>query len=117
MDSLFTLHLIMHWNALEGGEVRRTVVFCTIRDALPGFTGDTIPENPPSFSAFTRYWDVGHPSLRLSKGGSDYCDCCTSFRNEISRLSIDEERHRCLTENSRNIVTIQQGIMITTGQS
>ena len=53
---------------------------------------------PLSFSAFTRCWDKGHPTLKVAKKGSDFCDFCVTMRNDIDQLHPSDERHECLSE-------------------
>lgn len=39
------------------------------------------PRFPPSVSAFARYLDKRHPTLKVSYKGSDFCDFCVTMRN------------------------------------
>lgn len=60
--------------------------------------GGDVRRCPLSFSAFTRCWDKGHPTLKVAKRGSDFCDFCVTMQNDIEQLHPSDERHECLSE-------------------
>lgn len=64
-----------------------------------------VTDKPLTFSAFCRYWDRGHPTLKVARRGSDFCDLCTSLRNDIEALDESDARYECLStllENHKN---------------
>lgn len=72
--------------------------FPSLSDAVHMGTIIQVPSEPLTFSAFTRYWDRGHPRLRVAKTGSDFCDLCTTLKNDISELHHSDERYACLKD-------------------
>lgn len=69
---------------------------------LSGAAKEWLPQEPPksplTFSTFLRYWDRGHSTLRLAKKGSEFCDFCTSTRNDIANIHLSDARHACLSD-------------------
>lgn len=53
------------------------------------------PSEPLTLSAFSRYWDVKHPTLRVEKKGSDFYDHSTSTQNDIDLLKPPDPRYAC----------------------
>ncbi len=49
------------------------------------------PRVPLSESAFRKLWLNHYPFLKIAKGGSDYCDFCTSKRNFLSSLTGEQK--------------------------
>lgn len=57
-----------------------------------------VSNKPLSFSAFLEFWDKDHPSLRVSKPRSYFCDFCTSVRNNLHNLPTSDPRHSFLSQ-------------------
>lgn len=67
--------------------------FGTISKAAGKIYGVSVPRKPLTFSKVTRFWDKGHPTLRVRKADSDLCDLCTSTKNDLRKLDRNDERH------------------------
>ena len=48
----------------------------------------TKPDAALSYSAFRRYWGEDMAHIRISKGGSDFCDLCTRLKDNLSVMPL-----------------------------
>ena len=52
-------------------------------ELLPNAMEGTTSAIPPSAPQFLKVWSSHMPMIRISTGGTDYCDTCVSFQNNI----------------------------------
>lgn len=93
-------------------DMTRTEVYADYVESFPKLASaakehveTAVPDDPLTFSAFSRYWDRGHANLKVSRKGSDFCDLCTSLRSDIDALHESDERHSCLSNLLRDHVS------------
>lgn len=72
-------------------------LFPSLREAVTSFITSSPPDTPLTLSAFTRYWEKGHHMLKVAKTGSDFCDYCTTLRNNLQNLDKDDDRYDVLS--------------------
>lgn len=49
-----------------------------------------------SYSTFLRNWDKSHSTLSCRKLGSDFCDLCTTLRDHLDGLLVEDLCQSCL---------------------
>lgn len=47
-----------------------------------------LPKKELVYDNFTRVWRQNHPNLKLSKGGTDFCDTCVSKTRKLQLLMV-----------------------------
>lgn len=73
-----------------------SLAFGVFRDAAT-VNNCYIEDEPLSYSAFIRYLDKAHPTLRFAKPGSDFCDLYTTLSNDLNKLLVRDPRHSYLS--------------------
>lgn len=65
------------------------------------FTDIESCENPLSIKTFFRAWRCYYPYLRLSNGGRDFCDFCTSMTNYAKVILEKNCKILCICSRSK----------------
>lgn len=83
---------------MTGKEVYADYVrsFSKLASAAKDQAHTAMPDDPLTFSAFSRYWDSGHQNFKVSRKDSDFSDLCTSLRSDIDALHEFDERQSSL---------------------
>lgn len=58
-------------------------VYNKLKDDAMGFISCAIPTDPLIISDFSKYWDDGHPALKIAKSGCEFCDLCTKLCHDL----------------------------------
>lgn len=56
------------------------------------------PLGPISYNLFVRYWKEDYSTLRIAVSGSDFCDLCTSLKDDLAHLDSTSDRYTATTQ-------------------